>query len=348
MAFKSLVFLIFRIVIGFLVAFLLITGLAYLFFGRGGEAEEIKWGACFDPYYAEYLGLDWQKTYLSLLDDIGVDHLRLVAFWDAVEPVDDQFDFERLDFQVQEAEKRGAKLILAVGKRLPRWPECHVPAWAVGFSDEEELMEILEFLTAVVTRYKDSPALEYWQVENEPYVWFFGECGRANISHVKREIGLVETLDPTHPILITESGELSTWYEVSLLGDHIGISIYEIIYARLGVAYFLPGYRRYPLPQEYYRIKANFLKWLGWAEEIFVSELQAEPWGPEPLINMPLSEQYRSFNPDLFRHILKFARSTGFPRFYLWGAEWWFYAQQTHGVDDFIEIAKELWNTNSD
>jgi hypothetical protein len=343
MVFRPLISIILRIAVGALAALLLIIGIAYLAFGRGGEAEEIKWGACFDPYYAEYLGLDWQETYLSLLDDIGVDNFRLVAFWDAVEPVDDQFDFGWLDFQIQEAEKRGARLILAVGKRLPRWPECHVPAWAADLSDEEELTEVLEFLTTVVNRYKESSALEYWQVENEPYVWFFGECGRANIDHVKREMGLVEELDPSHPILLTESGELSTWVNVSRLGDHIGISIYEIIYARLGLASLFPGYRRYPLPQEYYRIKANFLRWSGLIEEIFVSELQAEPWGPEPLIDMPLSEQYRSFNPDLFRHNLDFARSTGFSRFYLWGAEWWFYARETHGVSDFIEIAKELW-----
>jgi len=93
--------------IGFLVAILVVVGLAYLLFGRGGEAKKIRWGVEFDPYYAQYLGLDWKKTYLSLLDEVGVDHLRLVAFWDAVEPEDDQFDFTRLDFQVQEAEKRG-------------------------------------------------------------------------------------------------------------------------------------------------------------------------------------------------------------------------------------------------
>ncbi len=42
----------------------------YFFFGRGGSASEIKWGASFDPYYAESLGLDWQKTYLALLDEV--------------------------------------------------------------------------------------------------------------------------------------------------------------------------------------------------------------------------------------------------------------------------------------
>jgi len=322
-----------------LITALIVVGIAYLLFGRGGEAAEIKWGTAFDPYYAEYLGLDWQRTYLSLLDEVGVDHLRLVAFWDAVEPEDNQLNFERLDFQVEEAEKRGVKLIIAIGRRLPRWPECHVPAWAKGLSEEEQQMGVLELLPWIVNRYKESSSLEFWQVENEPYVWFFGECPGANEQFVRQEMELVKSLDPHHPILLTESGELSTWFKISRLGDYVGVSMYEVIYDGT----FFHRYQHYFFPQEYYRIKANFYKRLGWVEEIFVSELQAEPWGPKPLPEMTLEEQYLSFNPDLFRHNLRFARSSGFSRFYLWGAEWWIYAREKLGVPDFVEEAKALW-----
>jgi len=329
--------------IGFLVAILVVAGITYLLFGRGGEAKKIRWGVGFDPYYAQYLGLDWKKTYLSLLDEVEVDHLRLVAFWDALEPKDDQLDFKRLDFQVQEAEKRGAKLIIAIGRRLPRWPECHVPSWAKEFSEEKQQEEVLELLPQVVNRYKNSPTLEFWQVENEPYVWFFGECPGPDERFIRQEMELVSTLDPAHPILLTESGELSTWFKISRLADYVGTSMYEVIYDDGTSIIPIPGYRRYPFPQEYYRIRANFYKRLGWVKEIFVSELQAEPWGPKPLPQMTLEEQYRSFNPELFRHNLKFARSTGFSRFYLWGAEWWFYAREKLGVPDFVEEAKKLW-----
>ena len=33
--------------------------------------------------------------------------------------------------------KRDAKIILAIGRKLPRWPECHVPAWLEGMTKEE-------------------------------------------------------------------------------------------------------------------------------------------------------------------------------------------------------------------
>lgn len=327
-----------------LVAVLALITAAYLLFGRGGEAAEIKWGVAFDPYYAEYLGLNWQKTYLSLLDEVGVDHLRLVAFWNAVEPEDDRFDFERLDFQVREAEKRGVKLIIGIGRRLPRWPECHEPKWAQNQSSKIKNQKLLEYLERVVNRYKGNSSLEFWQVENEPYVWFFGECPGPDEQLIKREMELIKGLDPAHPIVLTESGELSTWFKISRLADYVGISMYEVIYDDGKSIIPIPGYRRYPLPQEYYRIKANFYKRLGWVKEIFVTELQAEPWGPEPLVEMTLEEQYRSFNPDIFRYNLRFARSSGFSRYYLWGAEWWFYAKEKLGVPDFVEEAKRLWS----
>lgn len=335
--------LVLRIIVSLLGVTLIVLGIVYLLFGRGGEAAEIKWGVAFDPYYAEYLGLDWRKTYLSLLDEVGVDHLRLVAFWDALEPEDDRLDFARLDFQVEEAEKRGVKLIIGIGRRLPRWPECHVPAWAKGYSEKEQQAEVLELLPQIVNRYKESSLLEFWQVENEPYVWFFGECPGPDEQFIRQEMDLVKGLDPNRPILLTESGELSTWFKISRLADHIGISMYEIIYDDGKSLIPIPGYRRYPLPQEYYRIKANFYKRLGWVNEIFVSELQAEPWGSKPLVEMTLEEQYLSFNPDIFRYNVRFARSSGFSRFYLWGAEWWFYAKEKLGVPDFVEEAKTLW-----
>ncbi len=320
------------------------AALVYLLFGRGGEAAQIKWGVSFDPYYAQYLGLDWKKTYLSLLDEVGVDHFRLVALWDAIEPEDDQLDFAWLDFQVQEAKKRGVKLILAIGRRLPRWPECHVPSWAKGLSEGQQQAKVLELLPQIINRYRDFSNLEFWQVENEPYVQFFGEeCPGPDEQFVRREMELVESLDPIHPILLTESGELSFWFKISRLGNYVGVSMYEVIYDDGKTFIPIPGYRRYPLPQHYYRIKANFYKRLGWVKEIFVSELQAEPWGPKPIPQTSPEEQDYSFSPEIFRYNLRFARSTGFSRFYLWGAEWWIYAKEKLGVSDFFEEAKKLW-----
>ena len=338
------------IIIGKILGIIAGTGLTvvmalYLIFGRGGEAEEIVWGVSFDPYYAESLGLDWQRTYLDLLDELGVRNFRLVAFWDELEPEDERFDFERLDFQISEAEKRGARVVLAVGRRLPRWPECHIPDWARGLSEERQLEEVLELLPRIVDRYKDSPALEYWQAENEPYVGFFGECSGPSAPFARAGIRVIESRDPGRPILVTDSGEISTWWPASRLSDHLGISMYRKAYeGRYTHLYY--SYQPF-FPQWYYRVKANFYRSLGLLETVFVSELQAEPWGRRPLTEISLEEQYETLDPDQLRYNLDFARSAGFDRIYLWGAEWWFYARDELGVPEFLEIVSELWENGN-
>ena len=44
---------------------------------------------------------------------------------------------------------------------------------------EEQKMEIRQYLTAVVERYKDESIITHWQVENEPYLSLFAQeiCG---------------------------------------------------------------------------------------------------------------------------------------------------------------------------
>uniref|UniRef100_A0A831YSH0 Glycoside hydrolase family 42 N-terminal domain-containing protein n=1 Tax=candidate division WWE3 bacterium TaxID=2053526 RepID=A0A831YSH0_UNCKA len=337
--------LILRIFLGLLGVLAVLVLAAYLLFGRGGEASQIIWGASFDAVYAESLGLDWKETYLSLLDEVGVDHLRLVAFWDVIEPQGGRFDFSALDFQMAEAQKRGIPVILAVGRRLPRWPECHEPAWVQNQSSNIKNQKLLDYIREVVTRYKDSPVLEFWQVENEPFVGFFGECPKPDRSLLKLEIDQVAYLDPSHPILLTDSGEISTWFPISGLGENLGISMYRVIYDGNYTKLYI---RYWPFfPQWYYRVKANFYKRIGRLKTVFVSEMQAEPWGKKPLTQMSLEEQYISLSPEKLRANIAFARSAGFDRIYLWGAEWWFYAREKLGVPDFVEIVKKLWRPQS-
>ncbi|OGC55979.1 hypothetical protein A2797_01260 [candidate division WWE3 bacterium RIFCSPHIGHO2_01_FULL_48_15] len=329
----------FGAVVGVLV---LLIAAAYFLFDRRQEAYPITWGVSFDPYYTQRLGLDWKKTYLALLDDLKVDHLRLVAFWDKVEPKKDQFDFTDLDFQVQEAEKRGVKLVIAAGRRLPRWPECYVPEWAQGLSENKQQEEILDFLPQVVNRYKNSPALEVWQVENESFVIFFtGNCPPLEESFLDKEISLVGELDPFHRVMITESGEGSIWFKASGKTDILGVSLYRVIYVNKPP---WEGYYDYFLPVELFQVKANFWRALGRIKEIWVTELQGEPFLPDPITpGTSLADFYRSMSPEQFQKNLKFARATGFDHFYLWGAEWWVYMKEKMDVPFFYEEAKKLW-----
>ena len=130
--------------------FLFFVFLGYLFIGKVPEAEKITWGVNFSQKHTENLGLDWKETYLALLDDLNVKHLKVAAHWDQIEPEDDNFYFDDLDWQITEAQKRGAKILLVIGMKTTRWPECHIPGWAINLNKKDQQKEILEMLEKVV------------------------------------------------------------------------------------------------------------------------------------------------------------------------------------------------------
>ncbi|MEK7118704.1 MAG: endo-1,4-beta-xylanase, partial [Patescibacteria group bacterium] len=132
---------------------------------RGEDPPSISYGVTFSKPYAEELGLSWKEIFISTLDELQVKKLRLVAYWPMIEPENENFSFTDLDFQMNEAKKRNANVILAIGRRLPRWPECHIPDWAKNLMWEDQKKEILTYLTEVVERYKSYENLTYWQVE---------------------------------------------------------------------------------------------------------------------------------------------------------------------------------------
>ncbi|MEI9966698.1 MAG: glycoside hydrolase family 2 TIM barrel-domain containing protein [Candidatus Moraniibacteriota bacterium] len=94
---------------------------------------------------------------------------------------------------------------------MPRWPECHIPAWAAGDTAMRQ-GALLDFMDETVRRYRDNGAVAFWQVENEPFLSQFGECPPLDVNFLESEISLVKALDPTRPVIVTDSGELSLWF----------------------------------------------------------------------------------------------------------------------------------------
>lgn len=279
------------------------------------------WGVTFSKKQALFLGLDWKQTYTAILDDLGVRHFRIAVHWDDVEPRQGRFDFRDLDWMLTEAASRNAKVTLAIGRRTPRWPECHDPLWASKLSEEQVRLRVLGLLRATVEHTKKSGAVIRWQVENEPLLDAFGECPPGDPGFLLQEIALVRSLDPTRPVMTTESGELSTWTRAAGLVDTLGISLYRVTWSKFWGNFY------YPLTPGYYRAKAGAVGLLG--PNVIITELQAEPWGERPITEMSVDEQFISMPPERIRSNIEFARRTGFREIYLWGAEWWYWLKTT-------------------
>ncbi len=303
--------------------------------------KELKYGVSFSRFHADELNLDWKETYLALLNDLGVRHLRFSAHWPITEPKEGKYNFSELDFQMKEAKAKNATVILAVGRRLPGWPECHIPEWAKSLSRQEQQARVLKLIEAVVNRYKVYGSVLYWQVENEVFLTGFSRsnCGPLDKEFLQKEIDLVRRLDK-RPILVTDSGEFGTWHGAYKAGDIFGTSMYLYVWPRsLGFPI------RYPITPAFFRIKRNITSFLFGAKPSVVIELSLEPWLLQPIVNTPMDILLERMGIDKFNNMITFSSKTGFDTFYLWGAEWWYW-MKAKGHPELWDRAKELFRSS--
>ncbi|OGN09730.1 MAG: hypothetical protein A3J46_02740 [Candidatus Yanofskybacteria bacterium RIFCSPHIGHO2_02_FULL_41_11] len=308
---------------------------------------DFVYGVSFSRFHADELGLDWEETYLAILNDLNVKNFRFSAHWPLIEPEPGKYNFSEFDFQMAEAKKSGASVILAVGRRLPGWPECHEPQWVQNkkseIKNQKELSlfiqeRVLKYIETVVGRYKSYDNIIYWQIENEPFLTGFSRsaCGPLDKKFLAREIELVKKLD-SRPVLITDSGELSDWFRAYSRGDAFGTSLYLYIWpGSIGFPV------RYPITPAFFRIKHNLVRLILGVKTSFVIELSTEPWLLQPITETPINVQLDRMGVDKFNEMIDFSSKTGFNGFYLWGAEWWYWLK-LRGYPDHWDRAKELF-----
>jgi hypothetical protein len=303
-----------------------------------GKNEKMAFGISYSPVFAKSLGLDWQQSYLDILDGLNVKKVRLASYWTEVEKTKGVYDFSETDWLLQEAAKRNVKVVLAYGIKVPRWPECFIPNFYLKDKIERE-DALLRYEKALIERYKNHPEIEMWQVENEPFLPF-GQCidGAVDGDLVDREVAQTKMLDPARPVMVTDSGELSLWYQAAKRADIFGTTLYRTIYKPQ------LGYFNYPLGPNFFRTKALFISLFANQKNIIISELQAEPWGPAWLDDMSLDEQYKSMSPQKLQDIAEYARETKFSEAYLWGAEWWYWLKTTKNNPEMWDTAREIIN----
>jgi hypothetical protein len=328
------------------------------FLGSPPKAEKITWGINFSQKHAQNLGLDWRETYSALLSDLGAKNLKVAAHWDLLEPQEGEYYFNDLDWQIKEAEKNNAKIILIIGMKTSRWPECHVPSWAKDIGKERQQAEILKTIKEVVLRYQYSEAILAWQSENEPF-FPFGECQWTDKEFLKKEVALIKSLSVRKqpiPIMISDSGEGSFWFAAAQTGDIVGTTMYRKVWFDFSFLKqkisFLPNFLKeagfyldynYFFPAKFYWQKANLINKL-FHKKVICVEFQSEPWCQNRLLyNCSLDEQKITMDLGQFKKNIEFAKKTGFDAFYLWGAEWMYWLKKTQNDSSIWDEAKTLF-----
>ncbi len=304
----------------------------YIYSQRG---KPVVMGATFVPEYAERLGVDPKQTLYAVFHELGVKDVRLVSYWNRIEATPGKYDFTELDWQFKMAEESGAKVSLAVGLRQPRWPECHMPTWAIQQPKDFWYPKLSSFMTAVIERYRNNPALGSYQLENEYFLEVFGKCKNFERSRLVEEAALVKSLDQKHTLIISRSNNGIGLPIGKPTPDLFGVSVYKRVWDKS----ITKRYFEYPLPAWFYASLAGGGKIVS-GKDLIIHELQAEPWTPEgyDIVDAPVAELYKSMNSERLKNRFEYAKATGMKRIDLWGVEWWYQMKIKRGEPS-------IWNT---
>jgi len=326
------------LIVFFILLFLFIFIFIYLMSGSVESNSEIDFGITFSQISAEEMNIDWQKTYVNILDDLGVKKLRLIAYWSLIENNKGEYLFNDLDWQINNAKKRGTEVILAVGSKLPGSSECYLPEWAKELNKEEKQESSLLFLKEVINHYSSEEIIKSWQIEDNPFQKTSEKCVEIDKEFLNKEISLVKETDFTRrPVMLTVSGELGNWFSPALISDNLGISVYRNNWTQYW------GYFNYPIRPVFYKKMSDLIKFFTEINDVIIIELQAEPRGSKLISEMFSQEWDRSMSLDKFKDTISYIKRAGFDEVYLRGAEWWYY-MKGKGNNSFWNEAKKLWS----
>lgn len=274
-----------------------------------------KYGVSFSLKQCRNFGLDPHAT-LDWLIAQGWRRFRLMSYWDLHEPSPGKYNFDELDWQLETIAKAGGTVTLALGAKQPRWPEYHWPGWALKLSKPERDQALLMYLEQVIKRYKHHKVIISYQLENEALLQGFGEHIEIDRQRLRREFSLVSHIDPNRPILISTSNG----WGIPLrrpLPRMVGFSFYPIMFQK-------GGYRRTVQQPWLHRLRKLIIR-LVLRRQVFVHELQCEPWGPTAIWKMPAEEQAKSMSISQIRQNIAAAQKIGAYPIDLWGGEWWYW-----------------------
>src|SRR5438270_6057793 len=174
-------------------------------------------GFSFSPLISEYADRDPIQDLKQLLAATEPDLVRLPIYWESVGTNRGQLDFSSVDALLDViGEHNGrsghqTRVVLTVGARNFLYPELHEPAWA-GLRQQPDLglaqagSAYRTYFDTSIRRYRASPLLYAWQVENEPLDYVGNALTGADqitTSQLAWEIDEVHRLDRDHRAMIT-------------------------------------------------------------------------------------------------------------------------------------------------
>ncbi|HEY1420220.1 MAG TPA: hypothetical protein VGG90_05870 [Candidatus Dormibacteraeota bacterium] len=303
-------------------------------------------GFSFSPLVSEWAHRDPQTDLALLLATTNPDLVRLPVYWETVQPAPDQLDFSELDALLAVVASHNqyapnpTRVVLTVGARNFLYPELHEPAWA-GVRQQPVLNQVQSgsayrtYFESTIARYRGSPLLYAWQVENEPFDYVGNVItgdDQIKVAQLNWEIAEARTLDHVHKIVITtfdgwnvavDMLQLYAKPALQLLGGYPSGHPGEALAAgdALGLDLYLDGpstplkFTSTDLRAEWKEQAVTF--WTGQAQsmgkEVWLTEMQAQPWAD-------IAGKFKT--SDLVASAVDY-RQEGLQVVLMWGVETW-------------------------
>ena len=309
-------------------------------------------GFSYSPLISEWAGRSPTQDLARLLDSTNPDLVRLPVYWEDVEPDPHTLDFSIIESLLDVVRKHNAtstvktRVVLTIGARNFLYPELHMPSWA-GPRSQPNIARMQAgsayhaYFLGTVERYRDSPLLYAWQVENEPLDYVPNVMtGDDQIDHeqIAWEIGQVHRLDPHHMVVTTTFDGWNVTIDMLqmcctpllwLLGGYPSGHPADMLDAgdALGLDIYLDGpttpmrlVSGIPLRTQWKQQALGF--WTDQArlqgKQVWVAEMQAQPWGG-------VEHFTPTFAPsDLLASAAGYRRE-GVSVVLLWGVDTWLY-----------------------
>lgn len=302
-------------------------------------------GFSYSPLISQLTNRDPVQDLGLLLAVTNPDVVRLPVYWDAVQPTPDTLDFSSVDQllrvveQHDEASERPTRVVLTIGARNFLYPELHAPAWA-GPRQQPELGVVQSgpayrmYFDASILRYRDSPLLYAWQVENEPFdetqndvtgddritpdqlAWEIDEVHGLDTAHRAMTTSfdgwnvMIDMLQVYAPPVLAGLGAYPSGHPGDALAaaDVLGLDLY--IYGPGGQPWYVTNSQRAQWKTQAVSFWSDRAGSQG--KEVWLAEMQAQPWGnlvgfgPADLVDSAIA-----YRQDTLQAVL------------LWGVETW-------------------------
>lgn len=286
----------------------------------------MKLGTTFSHRYAAYIGLDPVEA-LGDIRAMNFSLLRLCSYWKELEPEKGVYNFEPLKWILDTCEVAGQEVILTVGEKAPHVPEYHAPDWANLLPDQEREECLLLYLRWLREQIEKYACIKNIQIENEPFDPTGRDMRVQSEKLVAEEIEIFEPLGKQLVITLWANDMLArtTLQKAAPLAPILGLDTY----------FFVP-HKRFFTTSIKPKLTAIKQALEEFENELWVTELQAEPW--ERGERFSRKKNPRSISPQKIQENLENVTMLNPSVVLFWGVEYWLWRKRYLNDESYLDI----------